>query len=228
MPCPPFSFKRKDIAKTLENSSAVKVAPDRTTDSSLLFQRFLVVARTGDLSLEEVMRYELNPYLPSFFEENKILQKADKPQLAQAIIAHHNKTPSCESTSDVIPHNEKYVLTGGSLLHKLKWMKGDTYGKIANAYADFTSKHYGSATAVFDGYVSGPSIRDNTHQRWGQTTIYPMVNSTGETEFEGKKEEFISRGSNKQHLISLISDELERVGCMVVSLLYGTWTTTLF
>ena len=66
------------------------------------------------------------------------------------------------------------------------------------------------------GYVSGPSIRNTTHQRLGQTTIYPMVNSTGETEFEAKKEEFISRGSNKQHLISLISDELQGVGCKVI------------
>ena len=82
------------------------------------------------------------------------------------------------------------MLTGCSLLHKLKWMRGDTYGKIANTFADFT-------TVVFNGYVTRPSIRDNTHHRRGQTTIYPMVNSTGETDCEGKKE-ILSRGSNKQ------------------------------
>ncbi|KAG1659992.1 Ester hydrolase C11orf54 [Nymphon striatum] len=190
-----FSFKRKDKAMTLGNSSGVKV--------------------TGDLSLEEVMRYELSPYPPSLFDDKNILRKADKPQLAQAIIAHCNKTPSCEAISDTIPQTEMYVLDGGALLHKHKWTRGDTYGKIAKAYADFTSKQYGSATVVFDGYLAGPSIKDSTHQRRGQATIHPIVNFTGETEFEGKKEEFLSRGSNKQHLISLISDELERVGCTV-------------
>ncbi|KAG1669042.1 Tryptophan 5-hydroxylase 2 [Nymphon striatum] len=172
--------------------------------------------KTGDLSLEEVMRYELSPYPPSLFEDKNILQKADKPQLAQAIIAHCNKTPSCKAISDTIPQTEMYMLDGGALLHKHKWTRGDTYGKIAKTYADFTSKQYGSATVVFDGYLAGPSIKDNTHQRRGQATIHPIVNFTGETEFEGKKEEFLSRGSNKQHLISLISDELERVGCTVI------------
>ena len=113
------------------------------------------------------MKYELSPYPLSF--------------LFRIIISY-------EATSDVILQTEKYALVGGSLLHKLKWMRGCTYGKIANTYAVFTSKHYGYATVVFGGYVSDPSIRDNTHQRLGQTTIYPMVNSTGETEFEGKKE----------------------------------------
>ncbi|KAG1691496.1 hypothetical protein GQR58_007434 [Nymphon striatum] len=211
-----FSFKRKDKAMTLGNSSGVKVSLDRTIDPSLLFQRFLVVSRTGNLSLEEVMRYELSPYPPSLFEDKNILRKADKPQLAQAIIAHCNKTPSCEAISDTIPQTEMYVLDGGALLHKHKWTRGDTYGKIVKAYADFTSKQYGSATVVFDGYLAGPSIQDSTHQRRGQATIHPIVNFTGETEFEGKKEEFLSRGSNKQHLISLISDELERVGCTVI------------
>ena len=81
----------------------------------------------------------MSPYPPSFFEDNNILRKADKPQLPQAITAYCNKTPSCEATSDVIEQTERYVLTGCSLLHKLKWMRGDTYCKIANTFADFTT-----------------------------------------------------------------------------------------
>ncbi len=48
-----FSFKRKYRAKTPGDSSAVKIAPGRTIDPALLFQRFLVVSRSGDLSLEK-------------------------------------------------------------------------------------------------------------------------------------------------------------------------------
>ena len=47
-----YKFKRKDRAQTLGNISAVKIAPDRITDPALLFQRFRVVSRLGDLSLE--------------------------------------------------------------------------------------------------------------------------------------------------------------------------------
>ena len=61
-----------------------------------------------------------------------------------------------------IPETECYVLDGGSLLYRLPWKKGDTYNAIAESYADFTVRHYGQATVVFDGYQDGPSIKDIT------------------------------------------------------------------
>jgi 5'-3' exonuclease len=210
-----FSFKRKDKAKTLGDVSAVKVAPDRTIDPALLFQRFLVVSKTGELSLEEVMDYELSPFPPALFEARHIFRKADKPQLAHAIIDHSKKVSS-EAVPDAVPKTEHYVLDGGSLLHRLPWNKGDSYGAIAQSYADFTIRHYGSATVVFDGYGGGPSIKDNTHQRRGQN-IHPVVSFTAETEFSGKKDEFLSRDSNKQGLIDLISDALRNRDCNVIN-----------
>ena len=63
-----FTFRRKDKARTLGETSAVTVAPDRTIDSGLLFERFLVVAKTGERSLEEVMSYELSPFPPALFD----------------------------------------------------------------------------------------------------------------------------------------------------------------
>jgi len=61
-----FSFFRKYKAKTLGETSAVKVAPDRTIDSALLFQCFLVpvISKTKDLSSKEVVSYELSPFPP--------------------------------------------------------------------------------------------------------------------------------------------------------------------
>ena len=97
-----FSMKRKEKARTLGNSTAIQVAPDRTIDPSLLFERFLVVSRTGDLSLQEVMTYELSPFPPSLFEGNKILRKADKPQLAQAINDHCTKAMAHEEVPEII------------------------------------------------------------------------------------------------------------------------------
>jgi len=67
-----FSFSRKDKAKTFGETLAVKVAPDQTIDSALLFQRFLVVSNTEDLSLKEVMSYELSPFPPALFEARNV------------------------------------------------------------------------------------------------------------------------------------------------------------
>ena len=157
------------------------------------------------------MRYELSPFPPAPFESRDIFRKADKPQLAHAI---------CENASDAIlqsvPEKESHVLDGDSLLHRIPWKRGQSYGEIAQSYADFTLRHYGSATTVvFDGYEKGPSIKDNTHQRRGNNS-HPILHFTADTEFSGKKDEFMSRDANKQSLIQMITAELRRSGCDVI------------
>jgi len=46
-----LTFRRRDKPITLGETSAMRIAADRTIDSGLLFQRSLVVANTGELSL---------------------------------------------------------------------------------------------------------------------------------------------------------------------------------
>lgn len=207
-----FSFTRRDKAITLGHKSSITVAPDRTIDASLLFEHFMVVSQTGELSLEEVMCYEPSPFPPSLFEARNIFRKADKPQLAQAI-----GDEATDAILDSVPETERYVLDGGSLLHRLPWENGESYGKIAQSYADFVIRHYGSSTTVvFDGYDGGPTIKDNTHQRRRHNN-HPVVSFTAETNFSGKKEEFLSRDINKQRLIQIISGELKERGCTVIN-----------
>lgn len=78
------------------------------------------------------MSFELSLYSPFLFDD-KILRKADKHQLA--INDHCTKALAWEGAPDTSPSShlktERYVLDGGSFLHKIKWKKGDTYGKIA-------------------------------------------------------------------------------------------------
>ena len=111
-----YTFKRKERAKTLGNISTVKIAPDRTIGPAFLFQRFLVVSRSGDLSFEEVLTYELSPYPPALFETRNILRKADKPQLADLL---------SDAVMNSIPKTDCYVLDCGFLIHCLPWKKGD-------------------------------------------------------------------------------------------------------
>ena len=79
------------------------------------------------------------------------------------------------------------------------------------------SLNYGPyTTIVFDGYEEGPSIKDNTHQRRGRN-VHHVVSFTAQTELSGKKEEFLSRDTNKQRLIQMISDQLRERDCTVVN-----------
>jgi len=88
--------------------SAVNITPDHTIDPALLFQRFLVVSRSRDLSLGEVLSYELSPFPPALFEARNILRKTDKPQLAQAIRDHATDLSS-EAVINSVPETDCYV-----------------------------------------------------------------------------------------------------------------------
>ena len=83
-----FSYKRKMKVKTMASARAIEVTEDRAIDPALLFQRFLIVPQSGDLSLNDVMDYELSPYPPSLFEAKNQLRQPDKPQFREALKEH--------------------------------------------------------------------------------------------------------------------------------------------
>ena len=87
---------------------------------------------------------------------------------------------------------------------------------MADSYVDYTRRNYGTATVVFDGYQDGPSTKDSTHQRRQQTN-HPLVSVTPGAVFNYKKDDFLSKGSNKQALIDIISTRLRENGCNVVN-----------
>ena len=193
-----YSHKRTNAVNTLASTRAVTVDKERGIDPALLFQRFLVVSQSGDLCLEEVMKYELSPYPPSLFEGKNLLQKPDKAPLLHAVRSHVNS--SNDAILQVIPKTGHYVLDGGSLIHRLKWNDGSTYDSIADAYASFTVDVYGNATVVFDGCDGGPSTKDNAHQRRTRTKVANKVDISDATKFVGKKDDFLP---NSQDAIPL-------------------------
>jgi len=125
----------------------------------------------------------LSSFPPALFEAKYIFLKADNQQLAKAIDAYEKGLYNAEDEPDDVSKTENYVLDGGSLIHRVKWTKGTTYGLIANGYADFVVRNYGKATVVFS---DEPSIKDSTHQR-RQKKHHPKVNFTEDTVFMGKK-----------------------------------------
>ena len=123
-----YSHKRTNAVNTLASTRAITVDKERGIDSALLFKRFLMVSQSGDLCLEEVMKYELSPYPPSLFEGKNLLRKPDKAPLQHAVRSHVNS--SNDAILKVIPKTDHYVLDRGSLIHRLKWTDGSIYNSI--------------------------------------------------------------------------------------------------
>ena len=73
----------------------MKVDGEQTIDPALLFQRMLVISQTADITLDELLGFELSPFPPSLFEDKGILRKADKPQLVEAIYNYFASERPC-------------------------------------------------------------------------------------------------------------------------------------
>ena len=108
---------------------------------------------------------------------------------------------------------DKYILDGGSLLHRVPWQEGNTYSEIAKSYAEFTFKKYGCAL-IFDGYSQAASTKDSTHLRQGSHD-QPQINFTLSTVFQGKKDDFLKNKINKKfHHTDKLRTKTNRLQCV--------------
>lgn len=93
-------------ALTIDNETA-------QVDPQLLFQRITTVARDAFPEMSELFKFELSSHPSSLFDNSGMPREAHKSTLADAI------WKSGECGVDALPVDTKYVLDGGSLLHKL-------------------------------------------------------------------------------------------------------------
>ena len=131
-----YSFKSKYRAKPLDTRLPCQLPQTAPSiPPPLLFQRFIVVSQTGDLSMQEVMKHELSTYSLALFEARHIFREADKPQIATAITEHANHVTSGEYkvVKESAPKTDHYVLDGGSLLTRVPWKAGNSYRSIAQS-----------------------------------------------------------------------------------------------
>ena len=82
------------------------------------------------------MNCALCPFPPALFDAICILKKPDKAQLAKAIDKHVSFL-SDDAVTDNVSITECCVLERESLIHRLHWQRGSTYGAIADAYKAF-------------------------------------------------------------------------------------------
>ena len=97
---------------------------------------------------------------------------------------------------------------------RIKWVKGKTYGNLAEHDANFVLKTYAVATVVFDGYKAAPSVKDNTHFYCGKTG-HATVHVRTDAVFASKRDNFLENVSNKDQIIKLIMQKLRERGCSV-------------
>ena len=74
-------------------ASKVKIKDGTSTDPALLFQRFIYFTKTGDISMFDVIGYELCPYPPALFESTILMLEADEPALATTLRQVTSKVP---------------------------------------------------------------------------------------------------------------------------------------
>ena len=129
-----YSSKKNDQAMTLASKAPVKIGDEVVSvDPQLLSQRSVFTAKGmgADDNLEDVFSHELCSYPTALFWRVISLLPPNKPQLSQAITKHVD-----QSVSGLL-EEVRYVLDGGSLLQRLPWQNGQTYGEIIQMYVDY-------------------------------------------------------------------------------------------
>ena len=151
------TFKKKDTAITMKARSTVQIdGKIIAVDPLLMFQRLIIAVRGlgSEVDLETAFAYELCTFPPALIESDGLLREANKPQIANSIWSSFG--PYVAS----LPDSVSYVLHGGSLLHRISWVKGQIYSEICGSYVDYVIKRYREGTTVvFDGYDGQPSTK---------------------------------------------------------------------
>src|SRR5688572_21376901 len=82
-------------------------------------------------------------------------------------------------------------------LQRLPWAKSTSYINLCQLYIGFVRNHYQNAHIVFDGYDSGPSTKDETHQRRTGNEVGVDVDFTREMLLNMKKKPFLANTKNR-------------------------------
>ena len=107
-----------------------------------------------------------------------------------------------------IENPDKYVLDGGSLLHRVRWFKGMKFNAVSEVYADYIRKnHSGCVTVVFNGYRDEGT---NSHEHVRRNSIPQSCNVDIHEENPAPftQDRFLSNTENKANFINFLSQHL--------------------
>ena len=211
-------IKRKSCFKPLKSlSNVVNVAEEPVyINPSVFFTRLTAVAQRED-DIERCFKYEMSPYSPLF--KDGLMRKADKASV--------RKFPMKDDDSiakEDIPPDATFVIDGGALLHRIRWLHDMTLKDQAKLYVSYTRRHYRRATVVFDGY-SAMSTKSDEHARRARTRCHDVDIRESNT-CPSSWENFLSNVNDKIQFINLISRFLVDDGQNVINCNGDADTTT--
>ena len=196
------SLKRKAQITTLESLNVgVNIEKEKVyVDPSILFSRLLVIMERED-DVKKYFAYELTLIPTSLFQDG-MMRKATKSMLANFI------TRNIHSVQNYL--FPVYIIDGGALLHKVKWsINNADVQQILDQYSSYLRGKYGICCVVFDGYESGPSIKDHEHKRRSGKKAANLKIQTN-TKMTCSQELFLKNDANKTQLIDLLTTQLIR------------------
>ena len=205
-----YVFRKADKIKQMGEKVMVG-KEELVIEPDPLFQRLLILANNSDIDLPYVFEHELSLFPPSLFKKNYELRYADdKANLTDHIAKFYQTGPIPKDIEHL--GIEKSVIDMGSLLRtKVKWKKGETYGKIIGSYLK-AAQLYPNCVPVFDGYSdSNLSTKHLTHLR-RSSKVMPSnnVELAPHLPFNCEnKEAFLANKTNKQYFINLLSKAME-------------------
>ena len=71
------------------------------------------------------------------------------------------------------------VMDGGALLHRVCWVKGSNFKKIAKSYVQYVRKHHVKCYIIFDGYESASTKSVQQKRRGKRFQKCPDVDVIG-------------------------------------------------
>ena len=88
------------------------------------------------------------------------MRQPDKVDLLNGLI---KKVPVC--VTEEKPIGVMYVIDGEAVLQHLPLPKSASFTDLCNSYVKYMHNHFDNALIVFDRYGSGPSTKNESHQR---------------------------------------------------------------
>ena len=147
-------IKRKDQVQsliTLQNKIKVD-GHSVSVNPTMLFTRLVAVAQREKEDIEEFFSFELTQEPMSLFKKG-LMRKPDKPALRKTVMKEDKAV-----RRDQLPTDALFVIDGGALLHRVRWLKDATFEQVCQIYVRYVRQHYKFCVIVFDGY-EGPTTK---------------------------------------------------------------------
>lgn len=158
----------------------------------LLFDR--LVKASNDLTADTV--YEFTPHPAALFDECGMMRRGTKSSILKDDLFKLEKV-------SVPANNICHIIDGGSLLHRVQWDDGKSFGEIVRSYVSYVHNNYKEPIVVFDGYE--PSTKDHARKIRQKGVADASAVITEDNIFTTKKGQFLKNSENKANFVKLLA-----------------------